>query len=68
MDQDVRATATALDEQPKRTVRLYKGEPGKEPLPDEFVHVNGHGYLIQRGVEVEIPQTVYEVLVQSGRI
>lgn len=62
-------TKDALAAQPKRTIRLHQVPPDStdRPLPDEYVHVNGYGYLIQRGVEVEVPETVYEVLVQAGR-
>lgn len=59
----------ALDAQPKVRLRLYQVPPDStdKQLPDEFVQVNGHGYLLKRGVDLEVPQTVYEILVQSGR-
>ncbi|MCB7064124.1 hypothetical protein LI031_09755 [Enterocloster citroniae] len=34
----------------------------KAPL---FVGVNGKSYLIERGKEVEIPKSVYEVIINS---
>ena len=63
-------TAAALKEQPTRTVKLYQvpKDSTDRPMPDEFVQVNGHGYQIQRGVTVEIPETVYEILEQAGRL
>ncbi len=63
-------TATALADQPRRKVRLYQVPKGStdRKLPDETVCVNGHIYQIQRGVEVEVPQTVFEVLEQAGRL
>ncbi len=33
---------------------------------DKFVGVNGKSYLIKRGVEVEMPLEVYEVLKNSN--
>ncbi|MDP9474821.1 MAG: hypothetical protein M3R38_03875 [Actinomycetota bacterium] len=63
-------TARALREQPTRTVRLYQvpADSTDRPLPDEFVQVNGHAYQIQRGKTVEVPETVYEILEQAGRL
>lgn len=43
--------------------RLFK-DSGKYEAP-VFVAVNGKSYLIQRGVDVEIPVAVYEVLMNS---
>ncbi len=43
--------------------RLFKdNDKYKEPV---FVGVNGKGYLVQRGVTVEMPESVYHVLVNS---
>ena len=66
---DVDATKAALDAQPKKTVRLHQvpADSTDRPLPDEYVEINGHGYLIQRGVDVEVPESVREVLIQAGR-
>lgn len=63
-------TAIALADQPRRKVRLYQVPKGstERKLPDETVCINGHIFQIQRGVEVEVPETVYEVLEQAGRI
>ena len=70
MAQMTRRSASDLSEQTKKTVRLYQApETSTEgTLPDEVVQVNGHTYQIKRGVEVEVPQTVYDILVQSGRV
>lgn len=70
IQQVTESTAKALADQPKRKVRLYQVPNGssEKKLPDETVCVNGHIFQIQRGVEVEVPQTVYEVLSQAGRI
>ena len=63
-------TAKMLKEQPTRTVRLYQVPENStdRPLPDEFVGINGHNYVIQRGKSVEVPESVYQVLEQAGRI
>ena len=63
-------TAQALAAQEKRRVKLYQvpKSSNDKPLPDETVCINGHIFQIQRGVEVEVPQSVYEVLEQAGRL
>jgi hypothetical protein len=44
-------------------IRLFKdGGKYKHPVP---VGVNGKQYLVQRGVEVEVPESVAEVLNNS---
>lgn len=70
LDQITRRTAEILADQPKRRVKLHQVPRGstETPLPDETVCINGHIYQIQRGVEVEVPQSVYEVLEQAGRL
>ncbi len=40
---------------------------GKDAQQDVFVAVNFKTYRIQRGVEVEVPESVYEVLKESQR-
>lgn len=44
----------------KVTIKLYRGEG--ELAQDVFVGVNGKTYLIKRGVEVEVPLAVAEIL------
>lgn len=59
-------TKRLLDMQPKKTVRLRgagKGEPNYET-----VCVNGYIYQIMRGIEVPVPQTVYDILDEAGII
>lgn len=70
MEQDTRDTAALLASQPKVRIRLYQvpEDSTDKPLPDEYVNINGHGYLIQRGVSVDVPQSVAEVLEQAKRI
>ena len=47
------------------TLRLPKLRAGQE---DVFVAVNDRTYLIQRGVEVEVPASVAEVLAHKERM
>jgi hypothetical protein len=62
------STKEQLDRMPKRKVRLRKAGPGETPLPDETVCLNGYIYQIQRGVEVEVPEAIYDILDEAGRI
>jgi hypothetical protein len=41
--------------------------PYSETEGDVFVSVNARTFLIQRGVEVEVPECVYEVLREKDR-
>lgn len=45
------------------TVRLFKDRG--QYSGDKFVGVNGVGYQIKRGVDVEVPKSVAEILAQS---
>lgn len=54
--------APAISEE-KVTVKLFK-DNGKYAA-DMFVGVNGVGYQIKRGIPVEVPRCVAEVLAQS---
>lgn len=70
-----------LADQPKKTITIYL-EPSEKirlnrlveagqtniPWPCETVSINGYNYTIKRGVEVEVPMTVYEVLQHAGLI
>lgn len=66
---DELAVKRMLDEQPKMRIRLHQvsEDSTDRPLPDEHVHINGYSYHLKRGVELEVPESVYEVLVQAGR-
>ena len=46
-------------------VKLFKDY--SEYKDDVFVAVNGESYLIQRGVEVEVPDYIAEVLEHSAQ-
>lgn len=74
MDQVTQTTAKTLSEQPKRKIKLHLPyeefvrltnleKQGKTVnWPYELVSVNGHNYYIHLGKEVEVPESVYEVL------
>jgi hypothetical protein len=75
------STGEQLSKQPKKTITLHL-EPEKKlelqrlvetgdkniQWPCEVVSINGYIYTIKRGVEVEIPMTVWEVLMNAGMI
>lgn len=61
-------TKALLDAQPKRMVRLRQAPKGQPALPDAFVGVNGYNYQFHRGVDIEVPTTVYELLWEAGEI
>lgn len=61
-------TGRLLAKQPKRQVRLFQSPKGTPQLPDATVCVNGYIYLIKRGVELQVPETVYHILDEAGLI
>ena len=63
-----RKTKEVLAAQPKKTVRLYQRPKGEVPLPDVFVGINGHNFQIQRGIPVDVPEAVYEILMNSSEM
>lgn len=80
MDLVTKNTKQLLDEQPKVSVKLFLSQEDQRKLaaakesgknmevPFETVCVNGHIYQIQRGVKVDVPQTVAEILEEAGLI
>lgn len=46
-------------------IRLFKDD-GKYAAP-VFVGINGQTYMIQRGIDVEVPKAVAEVLERSAK-
>ncbi len=57
------ATEEAAQEKDTEIVHLFKDNGRyKEPV---FVAVNGEAYLVQRGVDVEVPKAIAEVLRHS---
>jgi len=41
--------------------------PGQKEQPDVFISINGKNYLIQRGVEVEVPIAVFREYMRAER-
>lgn len=80
MEQVSKSTAEILNAQPKVKIKLHlpaeelkklqaSKEAGKNvEWPYEFVSINGYNFQIQKGVPVEVPQSVAEVLEQAGMI
>ncbi|PZD95232.1 hypothetical protein DNH61_11775 [Paenibacillus sambharensis] len=80
LDEITKSTAETLAEQPKRKIRIWMSQEERKRLessqeagkkvewPYEFVSINGHNYQIQRGVEVEVPESVAEILSDAGLI
>lgn len=80
LDQAAKTVGQKLAEQPKQKVKLFLSneerakikaaeDAGKKVVwPFETVNINGYTYQIQRGKEVEVPQSVYEVLNQANII
>lgn len=65
MNADVISTSALLKKQEQVKIRLPQYENAS---PEEVVQINGYTYQIKRGVEVEVPLTVKEVLEQAGRL
>jgi hypothetical protein len=67
MDSDTKAM---LDAQEKVRIRAYQvpADSSDRPLPDLTVAINGYVYQIKRGEWVEVPQTVADILAESGHI
>ena len=54
-----------MAEAKKKTVRIHLFKDNGRYKDDVFVGVNGVNYMIQRGVDVEVPKAVAEVLRHS---
>lgn len=50
----------------EKTVRIKLFKDNSKYKDDVFVGVNGKGWLIKRGIPVEVPEIVAEVLEQSA--
>lgn len=80
MDQVTDSTKELLAKQPKVKVRIFLPAEERKKLeaaiendkkvewPYETVQINGHMFQIQKGKDVEVPQSVAEVLEQAGLI
>jgi hypothetical protein len=67
MEQITLNTKQQLDAQPKFLVRIRKDPNGKGPNY-ETVQINGYTFTIMKGKDVEVPQTVRDILVEAGII
>lgn len=80
LDQMAVNTGKELNEQRKVKVKLYLPPEEKQrlqaatlkgidaELPCEVVIVNGYRYSIARGQDVEVPETVAQILEEAGLI
>ena len=80
IDKMAQDTGSVLAQQDKVKVKLFLSAEEKKSLehkieqgqsvnwPAEEVIVNGYKYVIQKGKEVEVPQTVKEILEGAGLI
>lgn len=57
-----------LPTQERQKLEAARAAGQKVHWPFETVNINGYTYQLQRGVEVEVPESVYEVLSQSNII
>lgn len=57
-----------LDEQPKVRVRLYQvpEDSADEKLPPVPVAINGYVYQLERGVSLDVPESVANILSEAG--
>jgi hypothetical protein len=63
-------TKNLLNEQPKVRIRLYQvpKDSSDEQMDDVPVQVNGYVFMLQRGVSHDVPETVADILSESGHI
>lgn len=58
-------------EKAKKMVKIQLFKDNKDYKDDVFVCINGKGYAVKRGVEVEVPEAVAKVLkasqIQDGK-
>jgi hypothetical protein len=67
LKQVVLDTKAMLDEQPKFKVRIRK-DPNPKAPNYETCQINGYTFTIMKGIDVEVPQTVRDILVEAGII
>jgi hypothetical protein len=67
MEKDIKEV---LDSQPTVRIRLSQTPEGSsdKPLPDETVAINGFVYWLPRGVRLDVPESVANVLEETGRL
>jgi hypothetical protein len=67
IEQVALSTKQLLDKQQKFKIRIRKDSDPKMPNY-ETVQVNGYTYTIMKGVDVEVPETVRDILVNANII
>lgn len=70
IEQSIGETLDELRNAPKEKIKLWKPSDPElaKQMSDEVVVINGVFYQIKRGVEVEVPAPVAEVLRNAGRL
>lgn len=80
LDNSAKSVGEQLKKQKKVKVKLHLSTEDRQQLeaaeaagktvvwPYETVNINGYTFQIQRGKEVQVPESVYEVLSQSNII
>jgi hypothetical protein len=67
MEEVVLSTKAMLDKQEKFNVRIRK-DPNPKAPNYETVQINGYTFTIMKGVDVPVPQSVRDILVEAGII
>ena len=60
-------TKKATDNAKKRVLVKLPRNKGQNANQQEFFSVNGRNYLIERGIEVEVPEEVAEVIKNADK-
>ncbi len=72
MAEQARSFGEALSRQKKVRVKVpvdpFPEVPGAKKADTVDVHINGYHWLIKRGVPVEVPQAVADLLAEAGYI
>lgn len=56
-----------MAEKKEKMVTIKLPRPAKGESESQFVGLNGKRYLIKKGVEVEVPEAVAEILLNSEK-
>ena len=64
----ITSTRDLLHAQKKIMVMLQQAPSDQPQLPSCVVTINGYSYVLARGVGINVPISIYEMLVSSGEI
>lgn len=68
-EQEMERTKRLLAAQPKRRIRIHHPNPkDKKEVNYETACINGLVFQVQKGVEVDVPETVHHLFVEGGII